>query len=60
MAIRKHSTVRITNAIGTNRQYNGHLGIVQEVKTEGRNFVYEIKLNNNRVITVSRKELDEL
>jgi hypothetical protein len=60
MAIKKHSPVRVVNAIGTNKQYNGHLGIVQEIYTVERNFVYKVKLNNNRVIDVSRKELDEL
>ncbi|QIQ63016.1 hypothetical protein SEA_MOAB_153 [Streptomyces phage Moab] len=57
---RMNSPVRVKNATGINRAYNGHLGIVYDIVPEGRHTYYKVRLNNRKEIVLLQNELEVL
>ena len=58
---RMNSPVRIARPkTGINKQYKNELGLIFDIKAEGRHTYYMVRLNGGHEISVDRDEIDVL
>lgn len=57
---RMNSPVKVTNPIGVNKNYKNELGFISDIKTEGRQTYYIVRLNGGHQISVGRDEITVL
>jgi hypothetical protein len=57
---RMNSPVRIKNGRGFNKNYNGEVGTIFDIKAEGRKTYYIVRLNGGHEISADASELEVL